>query len=118
MPRSNQLWSDLPEVQQLLVDLHVPIVLSHLVWCDNKSVIAFASNPIFHARTKHVEIDYPFIREKVLSKEIMVQHIGSSSQLADIFTKSLPIDRFLFLRSKLMVVATPMSLRGAVKHSH
>lgn len=65
-----------------------------------------ASNPIFHASTKHVEIDYHFIKEKVLNKQITVQHVGTLGQIADIFTKALSEARFHFLRSKLMVVLT------------
>lgn len=64
-------------VHQLLLDLNVSPTLPHLVWCDNKSAISLASNPVFHARTKHVEVDYHFIREKVLSKQILVQHVGT-----------------------------------------
>lgn len=54
-------------VQQLLQDLCVPVSCPHEIWCDNLSAMALASNPIFHARTKHVEVDYLFIREKVLN---------------------------------------------------
>lgn len=99
----------------MLLDVHVSPTLPHLIWCDNQSAIALASNPIFHARTKHVEVDYHFIREKVLSKQVQIHHIGSLAQVADIFTKSLAVDRFLFLKGKLMVCDTPMSLQGAVK---
>ena len=48
-----------------------------IVWCDNIEALALASNPIFHARTKHVEIDYHFIREKVVNKDILVKHIST-----------------------------------------
>lgn len=82
------------------------------------SVIAMTSNPIFHARTKHVEIDYHFIREKVLNKQLLVQHIGTLVQIADVFTKALPEARFQFLKSKLMVAATRMSLQGSVRQNH
>lgn len=110
--------ADITWVRYLLQELHIPLHVTPIVWCDNKSAIALASNPIFHARTKHVEIDYHFIREKVLNKELLVQHIGSAAQIADIFTKALSVDRFLDLKSKLMVIDTPISLRGAVKQSH
>lgn len=82
------------------------------------SAIALASNPVFHARTKHVEVDYHFIREKVLSKQIFVHHVGTLDQLANVFTKSLSVARFIFLRFKLMVVALPMSLQGCVNQGH
>jgi hypothetical protein len=77
--------------------------------------IALASNPIYHARTKHVEVDYHFIREKVLHKDITISYLSTHDQCADIFTKGLTAAWFLFLRSKLMIVAPPISLRGAVK---
>lgn len=96
----------------------MPSLLPTVIWCDNLSAIALASSPVYHARTKHVEIDYHFIREKVLSKDILVQHVGSNDQLADIFTKPLPVARFLFLKNKLKVVDTPLSLRGSISKGH
>jgi len=84
-------------------------------WCDNMGAIALALNPIYHARTKHVEVDYHFIREKVLHKDITISYISTHDQHVDIFTKGLTSARFLFLRDKLMIVAPPISLRGAVK---
>lgn len=109
--------ADVTWIHRLLIDLGVTPILPHVVWSDNQFAIALASNPIFHARTKHVEVNYHFIREKVLSKQISVQHIGTQAQTADIFTKALSVDRFQALKNKLMVVVTPMSLRGLlVKH--
>lgn len=58
---------------------------------------------MFHARIKHVEIDYHFVRERVVSKELRVQFLCSKDQLADIMTKPLPTSRFQFLASKLTV---------------
>lgn len=110
--------ADVTWVQQLLLDLHVPPSLPHLIWCDNLSAIALASNPVFHAWTKHVEVDYHFIREKVLSKQVLIKHIGTLAQIPDNFTKALSVDRFLFLKSKLMVVDTPINLQGSVKQTH
>jgi hypothetical protein len=77
--------------------------------------IALASNPIYHSRTKHVEVDYHFICEKVLHKDIAINYISTHDQHADIFTKGLTSACFLFLCDKLMVVAPPIRLRGAVK---
>ena len=92
--------------------LHAPIL-----WCDNISALALASNPVYHARTKHIEIDYHFVREKVLNRDILIKFISTNDQLEDIFTKSLSSARFLLLRSKLMVTSSPISLRGAVREA-
>ena len=61
-----------------------------LLWCDNVSTLAIATNPVFHARTKHIEVDYHFVREKVLRRDVMLKFISTHDQLADLFTKSLP----------------------------
>ena len=74
-------------IRMLFRELDIGLVFPPTVWCDNISAIALASNPVFHARTKHVEIDYHFIREKVCNHDIKVQHVSTVDQLADIFTK-------------------------------
>ncbi|KAM5580161.1 hypothetical protein ABKV19_009748 [Rosa sericea] len=82
------------------------------IWCDNISAIAIASNPVFHGRTKHVEVDYHYVRDKVVNRELQVSFVSTTDQLADIFTKGLPAPRFHFLVSKLPVLSRPASLRG------
>ena len=98
----------------ILKDLGIFLSLPPMLWCDNVSALALASNPIFHARTKHIEVDYHFIREKVLSKELKVHFISTLDQIADIFTKALSSPCFLDLAHKLMGVP-PLNLRGDVK---
>ncbi|KAM1682854.1 hypothetical protein EV1_033760 [Malus domestica] len=93
--------------------LHLPHVPS--LWCDNLSAISLASNPVFHARTKHIELDYHYIRELVLANLLKVQYVCSQDQLADIHTKSLSKSRFLYLQSKLSLGpfdASKFSLTG------
>lgn len=71
------------------------------MWCDNLGAASLASNPVFHARKIHIEIDVHFVREKVLSKEVDVRFVPSEEQCADVFTKALSISKFNHLCSKL-----------------
>lgn len=74
-------------IQTLLGKLNVKLIIAPIMWCDNQSAIALAYNQFYHAKTKHVELDIHFIREKVASKKIVVQFIPSEDQTADILTK-------------------------------
>ncbi|PKU61450.1 Retrovirus-related Pol polyprotein from transposon TNT 1-94 [Dendrobium catenatum] len=75
------------------------------VFCDNTSTIALANNPVFHARTKHIEIDQRFVREHILNNTIRLLPISTVDQLADILTKPLATARFKLLRHKLTIVS-------------
>lgn len=83
------LTQELIWLKRILVGLGVPHVESMTVCCDSKAAIHIATNPVFHERTKHVEIDCHFVRDEVLSKNIKLVHVDTRSQLADIFTKPL-----------------------------
>ncbi|KAM1296793.1 hypothetical protein ACFX2I_023596 [Malus domestica] len=108
--------AELSWLRSLYKDLHLHLV-PPTIWCDNISSIALASNPVFHSRTKHLEVDYHYVREKVVRKQLFVSYVCSQDQLADIFTKGLSSSRFKFLVSKLPVVPPPVSLRGDVRQS-
>ncbi|GJV49286.1 putative RNA-directed DNA polymerase [Tanacetum coccineum] len=99
--------AELTGLQALLNDLRIRSSSTPILWCDNLGATYLSAKPIFHARTKHVEIEYHFIREKVAQGDLRVQHISTHDQIADIFTKPLPTPRFLFLIFKLQVVARP-----------
>jgi hypothetical protein len=64
-----------------------------MIYCDNLSSIQLAKNPVFHARTKHIEVHYHFVRERVLSGEVELQYVPTDLQTADIFTKPLGLDK-------------------------
>lgn len=85
-----------------------------LLLCDNFSAVCLSANPRFHKRTKHFEVDYHYVRERVAMKKLEVKHIPASLQIADVFTKSLGQDAYYRLRNKLSVsVPTSLSLRGS-----
>ena len=73
------------------------------LFCDNMSAILMAKNPVFHQRTRHINRKYHFIREALQEGVIDVKFCRSEEQLADIFTKALPKDRFKKLRLDLGV---------------
>jgi transposase InsO family protein len=77
------------------------------VYCDNQSAVKLAHNPIYHARTKHIELQHHFVREKIESKEIALMYCNTSDNVADIFTKPVGKIHFEVLRQKLGVVENP-----------
>ncbi|XP_071726893.1 uncharacterized mitochondrial protein AtMg00810-like [Rutidosis leptorrhynchoides] len=99
-------------LRNLLLELHHPIMKATIVYCDDVSTIFLSSNPIQHHRTKHIELDIHFVREKVARGQVRILHVPSRYQIADIFTKGLP--RFLFddFRSSLNVREPPVTTVG------
>ena len=67
------------------------------VYMDNKSAIALANNPVYHKRSKHIDIKYHWLREKVAEGVVNLIFVSSENQLADIFTKGLAFSRFMVL---------------------
>lgn len=92
---------ELKWVKQMLsyfgIDHHDPMKL----FCDSKSAIYIAANPVFHERTKHVERDCHQVRDAVEAKLITTEHISTKEQPADMLTKALPSTTFLYLLHKL-----------------
>jgi hypothetical protein len=92
-------------LRKLLAELHTPPSRSSLIYCDNVSAVYLSTNPIQHQRTKHVEIDLHFVRDRVAVGEVRVLHVPTTSQFADIFTKGLPSTTFTEFRSSLNITS-------------
>jgi hypothetical protein len=85
-------------------DLHQPTDYQVRIFCDNLSSIRLAENPVFHARTKHIEVHYHYIRENVLEGKIEMVPTNMDDQIADIFTKGLNKVKFEKFREALGMV--------------
>jgi hypothetical protein len=88
-----------------------------VIYCDNISSILLANNPVYHARTKHIQVHYHFIRKKVLAKEIDLIHVSIENQVANIFTKALGTNKLKKFQKMLGVLEVDLSLRGSVENS-
>lgn len=102
-------------IESFLKELFISPPSSPVILCDNLSRTYLVVNPLLHTHTKHVEIDYHFVRERVVQNLLLVQFIPSEDQLADVMTKALLTQKFMPLRSKLIVLSHPMRLRGDVR---
>ncbi|CAL2254016.1 unnamed protein product [Prunus armeniaca] len=76
-------------IRQILADLHVFLPDPPLLFCDNMSALALSSNPVFHSRIKHLDVDFHFVRECVQRKDFLVHYIPTDEQVAYVLTKGL-----------------------------
>ncbi|KAK2993342.1 hypothetical protein RJ640_002711 [Escallonia rubra] len=102
----------------LFKELHQHVDCPITLHCDSESAIKLAENPVFHARTKHVEVQHHFIREKVLKGDIRLMPIRTDDQVADVLTKALCYNKFSKFRDLLGVTCRRLALRGSVKVHH
>ncbi|KAH0738218.1 hypothetical protein KY290_036923 [Solanum tuberosum] len=101
----------------LCKELNVKVQLPVILHSDSKSAIQIAANPIFHERTKHIEIDLHFIRDKIHAGVVKTAYVTSQEQEADLFTKALGRGQHDYLVGKLgmLNLFAPPSLRGSIE---
>jgi len=104
-------------LRKLLGDLGLHVDRHVVIYCDNLSSIQLGRNLVFHAQTKHIEVHYHFIREKVLACEIDLTYVNTKDQVADIFTKVLGAKKHRRFCNMLGVMELELSLRGSVEMS-
>jgi hypothetical protein len=77
---------------------------STIIHCDNQGCIRLSKHPVFHERSKHIEIKYYFIRDKVQEGEVELQYIPTDEQTTYILTKPLSRIKFAYLQDKLGIM--------------
>jgi histone deacetylase 1/2 len=88
-------------IESLLKELGIQRRQTSCLWCDNMGATYLSANPIFHARMKHIEIDFHFVRERVARKQLEIRFISTKDQVADGFTKALPARQFEEFKNNL-----------------
>lgn len=96
----------------LLVDLNIPQAHTPLLLCGNLCAFHLTVNLVFQARTKHIEIDYHFVREQVALHHPKTRCIRTSKQLADVFTKALLVPSFSSLSPRIVPMSSLSGGRG------
>jgi histone deacetylase 1/2 len=99
--------AELQWLRSLLIELRFPTAEPPRLYCDNIGANYLTANATFHGRTKHVEIDFDFVRDLIQQNRLQVSYKAAIDQLADILTKPLPATRFLLLRSKMNLRDAP-----------
>ena len=88
----------------MLKDIGIKFDEPVVIHCDNTSIVSMSKNHVLHSKTKHIEIKYHVVREKVANKEVRLEYISKKEQIVDIFTKPLLKDTFEYLRGMLGVM--------------
>lgn len=103
-------------ILSFLWDIQVPYPKSAMLFSDSQAAMHIVANLVFHKRTKHIEIDYHIVRDKVQAKVVRLLHIRTKTQVGDLLTKALGSQHFYFLLGKMNMVNihSPLSLRSSL----
>jgi histone deacetylase 1/2 len=88
-------------IQILLLEIGVQEPRTAKLWCDNMGAKYLSANPVFHARTKHIEVDYHFVRERVAKRLLDIEYVSTRDQVADGFTKPLTVRQLEIFKGNL-----------------
>eukprot|EP00253_Pinus_taeda_P033674 PITA_33674 len=91
-------------LRKMLFGLFGQALRPSIIYCDNQSCIKLTESPVFHDRSKHIEIKYHFIRDYVQKGVVKLEYISTNEQAVDIFTKALPRGKHVYFRDKMGVV--------------
>jgi hypothetical protein len=91
-------------LRKLLAELFDLELEATCIWCDNQSCVKLTENPVFHDKSKHIEIKYHNIRDMVQKGAVKLQYVATDEQIADVLTKPLSRVKFVYFRDKLGVV--------------
>ena len=108
-----RVTAELAWLSRLLAELTLTSITPIPIKCDNLAAIYIAKNPVFHERTKHIELDCHFVRQKLMEGLLSLSFTPTQHQLADICTKPLTGTQHRFILTKLGV-ATPFNLQGVL----
>ncbi|XP_054816873.1 uncharacterized protein LOC129316474 [Prosopis cineraria] len=97
-------------ISSLMFELSLFLRRPPVIWCDNLSANALATNPVQHTHSKHIEIDLHFVSDQVIAGKLVVKYVPSSSEIADCLTKALTYNQFSELRSKLDIRLEEMGI--------
>ena len=102
LPRDDSQTTPLP-----LTDTSAYALKATIIYCDNQGAVAFTKNPESHARSKHIDIQWHYQREKVADGSVTLNYVPTSEQIADGLTKPLTKEKFLIFRKALGLEAYP-----------
>lgn len=96
---ASEATRELVWLNRLFGEILAKNVNESILFMDNQSAIRLIKNPEFHKRSKHIDVRYHFIREKYEQNEFVLEYISSKEMIADIFTKAVPKEQFIYLRA-------------------